>query len=108
MIPRNAAISDGSLARVSALFGFVGLLHLLGWGLFLLYAPRFPAMSGLGALAYGLGLRHAFDADHISAIDDTTRYLLQAGQRPLAVRVFFPLWPSTIVLLLTVALVFAT
>jgi high-affinity nickel-transport protein len=108
MIPGNAPRSDGSLARVSALFGFVGLLHLLGWGLFLLYAPRFPAMAGLGALAYGLGLRHAFDADHISAIDDTTRYLLQTGKRPLAVGFFFSLGHSTIVLLMTVALVFAT
>ncbi len=76
--------------------------------MFFLYAPRFPAMAGLGALAYGLGLRHAFDADHISAIDDTTRYLLQKGKRPLAVGFFFSLGHSTIVLLMTVALVIAT
>ncbi len=100
--------SKGSWAHVSALFGFVAVLHLLGWGMFFLYAPRFPAMAGLGALAYGLGLRHAFDADHISAIDDTTRYLLQKGERPLAVGFFFSLGHSMIVLLMTVALVIAT
>jgi high-affinity nickel permease len=65
-------------------FGLVGVVHLVGWGLFALYAPRYPAIAGLGALAYGLGLRHAFDADHISAIDDTTRFLLQKGQPPSA------------------------
>ncbi len=65
-------------------------------------------MAGLGALAYGLGLRHAFDADHISAIDDTTRFLLQKGQRPLAVGFFFSLGHSTIVLIMTIALVLAT
>jgi nickel/cobalt transporter (NiCoT) family protein len=94
--------------RIGALFGWVGLIHAIGWGLFFLYAPRFPAMAGMGALAYGLGLRHAFDADHISAIDDTTRFLLQKDKRPLSVGFFFSLGHSTIVLLMTVALVVAT
>jgi high-affinity nickel-transport protein len=65
-------------------------------------------MAGLGALAYGLGLRHAFDADHISAIDDTIRFLLQKGKRPLAVGFFFSLGHSTIVLIMTIALIVAT
>jgi high-affinity nickel-transport protein len=108
VIPVDRTTSEGSWTRVSALFGLVGLFHLIGWGMFLLYAPRFPAMAGLGVLAYGLGLRHAFDADHISAIDDTTRYLLQKGERPLAVGFFFSLGHSTIVLLMTIALVIAT
>jgi nickel/cobalt transporter (NiCoT) family protein len=68
----------------------------------------FPRWVALAFLAYGLGLRHAFDADHISAIDDTTRYLLQKGQRPLAVGFFSSLGHSTIVLLMTIALVVAT
>ena len=67
----------GGRTEIGALFGCVGLIHVIGWGLFLLYAPRFPAMAGMGMLAYGLGMRHAFDADHIAAIDDTTRFLLQ-------------------------------
>lgn len=94
--------------EIGSLFLCVGLLHVIGWGLFLYYAPRVPAMAGLGALAYALGLRHAFDADHISAIDDTTRYLLQRGKRPLSAGFFFSLGHSTIVLLMTVALVYAT
>jgi high-affinity nickel-transport protein len=93
--------------HAGVLFGIVALLHLTAWGLFFFYAPRFPAMAGLGALAYGLGLRHAFDADHISAIDDTTRFLLQKGRRPLAVGFCFSLGHSTIVLLMTIALALA-
>jgi high-affinity nickel-transport protein len=52
---------------------------------------------GLGITAYTLGLRHAFDADHISAIDNTTRKLMADGQRPLSVGFFFSLGHSTIV-----------
>ncbi len=72
--------------RLSGLFGSVALLHLLGWGIMLLLvAPHYPVMLGLGGLAYTFGLRHAFDADHISAIDNTTRKLLQEGKKPLGV-----------------------
>lgn len=92
---------------VCAFFGCVGLIHIVGWGLFFAYSPRFPAMAGLGALANGLGLRHAFDADHISAIDDTTRFLLQGGQAPVGVGFFFSLGHSTVVLIMTVALALA-
>jgi nickel/cobalt transporter (NiCoT) family protein len=93
--------------RISGLFGCVGLIHIFGWGLFFFYSPRFPAMMGLGALAYGLGLRHAFDADHISAIDDTTRFLLQSGQVPVGVGFFFSLGHSTIVLIMTLTVALA-
>lgn len=64
-------------------------------------------MAGLGALAYTFGLRHAFDADHISAIDDTMRFLLQNGKRPLGVGFFFSLGHSTIVFALAVGLAVA-
>src|SRR5437870_36384 len=95
--------------RLSGLFGSVALLHLLGWGIMLvLVAPRFPLMLGLGGLAYIYGLRHAFDADHISAIDNTTRKLLQEGKKPLGVGFFFSLGHSTVVLLIAVALGIAT
>lgn len=100
-------IAGRGWVHAGVLFGIVGLLHLAAWGAFLFYAPRFPAMAGLGALAYGLGLRHAFDADHISAIDDTTRFLLQKGREPLAVGFCFSLGHSTIVLLITIALAVA-
>src|SRR6266542_2554656 len=66
--------------KLGGMFGFVALLHVLGWGLFVGVASRYPAFAGAGVLAYTFGLRHAFDADHISAIDDTTRIWRQMKQ----------------------------
>src|SRR3954467_6297768 len=83
--------------RLSGFGGGVLLLHLLGWGLFLYYARTNPALAGLGTLAYTFGLRHAFDADHIAAIDNTTRKFLTDGKRSLGVGFFFSLGHSTIV-----------
>jgi high-affinity nickel-transport protein len=93
--------------RLSAFGGAVLLLHLVGWGLFAWYSRHTPALAGLGTLAYTFGLRHAFDADHIAAIDNTTRKLLQDGRRPLGVGFFFSLGHSTIVFALTSALAVA-
>ena len=83
----------------------VGGLHVLGFGaLFALVAPghfRLGATGtftvGIGITAYTLGMRHAFDADHISAIDNTTRKLMSEGTRPLSVGFWFSLGHSTIV-----------
>ena len=61
---------------------------------------------GTGALAYTLGMRHAFDADHIAAIDNTTRKLVAEGKRPMSVGFFFSLGHSTIVFPLAVLLNF--
>src|SRR5881275_1145539 len=94
--------------RLTGLFGTVALLHVVGWGMMLLLvAPRYPVMLGLGGLAYAFGLRHAFDADHISAIDNTTRKLLQEGKKPLGVGFFFSLGHSSVVFLIALALGFA-
>src|SRR5712692_10640362 len=90
--------------RLAAFFGGVGLLHIVGWGLLLVYGWSHPAFLGLGGLAYTLGLRHAFDADHISAIDNTTRKLLQGGQKPMGVGFFFSLGHSTVVFVIAAAL----
>ena len=65
-------------------------------------------LAGLGIVSYVLGLRHAVDADHIAAIDNTTRKLLQEKQRPFTVGLFFSLGHSTILLCLIMALIFAT
>ncbi len=66
-----------------------------------------PALLGMAGLAYTLGLRHAVDADHIAAIDNATRKLMQAGQRPVAVGLYFSLGHSTVVLLASMALAWA-
>ena len=93
--------------RLGGFSAGVALLHVLGFGLFLYYVPRYPALTGLATLAYTFGLRHAFDADHIAAIDNTTRKLLQDGKRPLGTGFFFSLGHSTIVFGLTAALAVA-
>lgn len=106
---RAAAAFDGSERRRLRGLGLaVAGLHLLGWGLIAGYAPAHPVLGGLAVLAYSFGLRHAFDADHIAAIDNTTRKLLAEGGRPLATGFFFSLGHSTVVLALSVGLVVAT
>src|SRR6266567_5319550 len=94
----------GERSRLAGLFGSVGVLHLAGWGLLLMYGANHPGFIWLGGVAYMLGLRHAFDADHISAIDNTTRKLLQSGKKPVGVGFFFSLGHSTVVLLIALAL----
>ena len=100
------------LPTLWAIFGVVAFLHVAGWGLFAYYnsQPEYSTLAnskgvlvyaGAGALAYSFGLRHAFDADHISAIDDTTRLMLAKQRKPLAVGLFFSLGHSTIVFLLS-------
>jgi nickel/cobalt transporter (NiCoT) family protein len=93
--------------RLSGFGGAVLFLHLAGWGLFLYYSRHNPALAGLGTLAYTFGLRHAFDADHIAAIDNTTRKFLQEGKRSLGVGFFFSLGHSTIVFSLATGLAIA-
>ncbi len=97
-------LERGEGRRLLGFFGSVGVLHLAGWGLLLAYAASHPGFFWLGGVAYTLGLRHAFDADHISAIDNTTRKLLQSGKKPMGVGFFFSLGHSTVVLLIAVAL----
>ncbi|HUJ86813.1 MAG TPA: HoxN/HupN/NixA family nickel/cobalt transporter [Burkholderiales bacterium] len=94
--------------RLAGLYGCVALLHVAGWGLFLYYAAREPLLAGLGFAAYMFGLRHAFDADHIAAVDDTVRLLMQKGRPTLGVGFFFSLGHSSIVVLLALAAVAAT
>src|SRR2546426_8204751 len=98
------SFDTGERSRLAAFFGGVGVLHIAGWGLLLLYGAGHPTILALGGLAYTFGLRHAFDADHISAIDNTTRKLLQDGRKPVGVGFFFSLGHSTVVFLIAVAL----
>jgi nickel/cobalt transporter (NiCoT) family protein len=103
---RNA-FSPAEWRRLAGFGGAVVALHVVGWGAILYFASAKPVLVGLGTLAYTFGLRHAFDADHIAAIDNTTRKLRQQGQRPLGVGFFFSLGHSTVVLALAVGLAVA-
>jgi high-affinity nickel-transport protein len=90
----------------SQLFGFSAIviaLHVIGWGMAAMAAREYPFLMGLAGLAYTFGLRHAFDADHIAAIDTTTRKLMQPGHRPFGVGFYFALGHSTVVFLMTLA-----
>ena len=101
------SFSPAEWTRLAGLYGFIGALHLLGWGLYLHYAAHYPQLVGLGFVAYMFGLRHAFDADHIAAVDDTVRFMLQKGKKPLGVGFFFSLGHSTVVLALAIGIAFA-
>ena len=105
---RQALLAEGARKRVVTLYAVLIAFNLVMWGLTLLASIRFPVILGIAAIAYGFGLRHAVDPDHIAAIDNTTRKLMQEGQRPVGVGFFFSLGHSTIVILLSVLLAFAT
>jgi high-affinity nickel-transport protein len=96
--------------RITGILGVIALMHVAGWSLYLYYAHNLAGAStfaGAGTLAYALGIRHAFDADHIAAIDDTTRLMMQRGKRPVGVGFFFSLGHSTVVLVLAVVVALA-
>jgi len=105
VVPEKLDAADW--AHIASLYGCVGILHVVGWGLYLHYTANFPALVGLGFVAYTLGLRHAFDADHIAAVDDTVRYMLQKGEKPLGVGFFFSLGHSTVILGLAIGIALA-
>jgi high-affinity nickel-transport protein len=103
----RAALTPEEWRRAAVLAAVVIGLHVVGFFILLaLVVPHDYRLGtgvfglGLGITAYTLGLRHAFDADHIGAIDNTTRKLMSEGQRPLSVGFFFSLGHSTIVFVL--------
>jgi nickel/cobalt transporter (NiCoT) family protein len=104
----RGALTPAEWRRAAGLAAAVLGLHVVGFFLLLvLVVPKDFSLGeegifglGLGITAYTLGLRHAFDADHIGAIDNTTRKLMAEGQRPLSVGFFFSLGHSTIVFVL--------
>ncbi len=107
------ALNPSEWARVAGMVVTVVGLNVVGWGMLALAAGGNYHINrtevfgfGTGLLAYTLGMRHAFDADHISAIDNTTRKLLNDGKRPLSVGFFFSLGHSSVVFFLAVVLNF--
>ncbi|WP_433235937.1 HoxN/HupN/NixA family nickel/cobalt transporter [Actinomadura nitritigenes] len=99
-----SALERRDWARLAGLLGVIVALHVAAWGvLVLLVVPQHYTIGtkvfgvGLGVTAYTLGMRHAFDADHIAAIDNTTRKLMADGKRPVSVGFWFALGHSSIV-----------
>jgi high-affinity nickel-transport protein len=93
--------------RLIAVFAVIGLGNLAAWGWALVAFADQPMLLGTAVLAFSLGLRHALDADHIAAIDNVTRKLLQQHKRPVAVGFFFALGHSAVLLLASLAVAFA-
>jgi high-affinity nickel-transport protein len=94
--------------KVIGVYVLLFALNVGAWGWALIAFHDFPVLLGTAALAYSFGLRHAFDADHIAAIDNVTRKLMQEGRRPVGVGLFFSLGHSAIVVGLTVAIAATT
>jgi nickel/cobalt transporter (NiCoT) family protein len=94
--------------KVIGIYILLIAFNVVAWLLaFLGFAAQYPALLGVALVAYTFGLRHSVDADHISAIDNVTRKLMQENKRPVAVGFFFSLGHSTIVVGLTVAIAIA-
>ncbi len=106
MTPVNARTRVKTRAMI--VLGSLALVNVIVWAVALITFHRFAVLLGTASLAYTFGLRHALDADHISAIDNVTRKLMQDGQRPLGVGFFFSLGHSTIVVLLSVLIALTT
>ncbi len=107
----RASFSRDEWRRLNLMFGFIALLHVVGFGILFYAASRHYMIGkvstlgvGTGVLAYTLGMRHAFDADHIAAIDNTTRKFMSEGKRPMSVGFFFSLGHSSIVFVMTILL----
>ncbi len=91
-------------AKMAGLFAFLVAANIAAWvWAFLAFSDR-PALLGTALIAYMFGLRHAFDADHIAAIDNVVRKLMQEGRKPFSVGFFFSLGHSSIVVLASIAI----
>jgi high-affinity nickel-transport protein len=103
----SRVFNDSSSEVRSKIIGMYVILigyNILAWAIALILFARTPSMLLLALTAYTFGLRHAFDADHISAIDNVTRKLMQEKKRPIGVGLFFSLGHSTVVVALTIVI----
>ena len=109
--PLKHVFNDSSTDLRKKIIGIYILLiafNVIAWAVALLgFSLQYPALLGTALLAYTFGLRHSVDADHISAIDNVTRKLMQENKRPVAVGFFFSLGHSTIVVALSIAIALA-
>eukprot|EP01037_Dinobryon_pediforme_P023202 gene23202-24577_t len=107
----KALFSDASTdvkGKVIAMYLLLLLFNVAAWALALIALRAHPLLMGTAFLAYSFGLRHAVDADHIAAIDNVTRKLMQQGGRPIGVGLWFSLGHAAVVVLMTIAVAFAT
>ena len=93
----------GLRGRIVGIYALLIAANVAAWAWALITFQDFPLLIGTCVLAYSFGLRHAVDADHIAAIDNVTRKLMQEGKRPVAAGLFFSLGHSTVVVLATIA-----
>src|SRR6266436_6317129 len=84
--------------KIGGIYAVLAVFNLSAWVWAFVAFRHYPALVGTAFLAYSLGLRHAVDADHIAAIDNVTRKLMQEGKRPIGVGFFFALGHSTVVI----------
>ena len=103
----RASAKKSTVRRVAGVYAFLAVFNVGAWLWALLAFHRFPVLLGTAFLAYSFGLRHAVDADHIAAIDNVTRKLMQQGQRPAGVGLMFSLGHSTVVVVGSVAIAVA-
>lgn len=107
---RSSPLSDGTQSeligfrhRIFVIYALLALANIGAWIWAIAAFIHQPVLLGTSVLAYSLGLRHAIDADHIAAIDNVTRKLMQEGKRPAAVGFFFALGHSAVVVVASVA-----
>src|SRR5438105_10921978 len=94
--------------KVIGIYALLIIFNIAAWAVaFVGFSIQYPTLLGVALLAYTFGLRHSVDADHISAIDNVTRKLMQENKRPVAVGFFFSLGHSTIVIALSIAIAIA-
>ncbi len=101
-------VAGGVRRRLVGIYGLLIAANIGAWLWAALVFRQQPLFLGTALLAYGFGLRHAVDADHIAAIDNVTRKLMQQGQRPVSLGFFFALGHSTVVILVAAAVAVAT
>src|ERR1700722_4128293 len=100
---------DAELAgKIAGIYGVLIAANVLAWVWALIAFRDYPVLVGTAFLAYAFGLRHAVDADHIAAIDNVTRKLMQEGKRPIGVGFFFSLGHSTVVVIASAVIALAT
>jgi high-affinity nickel-transport protein len=90
--------------KITTVYAILLTLNIAAWSWAFIAFHRYPVLMGTSLLAYSFGLRHAVDADHIAAIDNVTRKLMEGGKRPMTVGLMFSLGHSTIVVIASVGI----